>query len=225
MSSGTPSFIRYFAQTDDGPLGKLALEYLRSMLRVAPVRLVSISGGLSGAWHRFENLLMTPMAGDYVNAVCVYPEKWVWTTSVPMTDRPSFPGGDDVLEGHEHPLVVPFEADHPDMPAAPRPVVDGPPGDRHMAIELPDPQPVVEIAERIDELYTPKVRNVLFMGVPPATEQQRAAAVKYQDIIVPTLLIANTVAARWPERSFDAGIVPVPVTAHGRIREAIVGRQ
>lgn len=203
MPSSPPSFIRYFAQTDDSDIGKAALEYLKSMIRISPVRIASLSGGLSGAWHRYQNLLLTPMSGTYVNAVCTHPDRWVWTSSVPMTNAAT---GDDGL------------------PAAPRYVkrpAGEPPG---LDIELPDPQPTTEVAERVEELYTPKVRNVLFMPVAPTNKQQLLAAKKYQDVIAPSLSIAEVVAARWPDQSFAGGIVPVPVRDHARVREAIVGR-
>ncbi len=77
-------FIRYFATTNDTPVGKAALAYLSSLLRIAPVRVVSKSGQLEGQWRRFEQLIMTPMAGTCVSCVCTPPSQWIWEASVPM---------------------------------------------------------------------------------------------------------------------------------------------
>lgn len=188
MPSSPPSFIRYFAQTDESELGKAALEYGKSMLRIAPLRIVSLSGGLIGAWRRYDNLLLTPMAGTYVNAVCTSPDRWVWTSSVPMTDS-----------GVDEPWS-PWDA-------------------------RPDWNPVpakTEVVERVEELYTPSVRNVLFMASMPTSDQQRAAAMKYE-VIISSLRVAQFMVSRWPQNRFEAGIVSTPVSDHTRIRRAIVG--
>ena len=77
-------FIRYFADTSSSPLGNIALDYMRGFMRVAPVRLVSMSGGLDGRWLGYEQLLATPMLGDFINAVCVDPSRWTWTERIPV---------------------------------------------------------------------------------------------------------------------------------------------
>lgn len=87
MSSGLPRFIRYFADTSDTPLGRAALEYCKSLCRIAPVRVVSLSGGFYGPWLRYTELGFTPMDGTYVNAVCCHPSKWVMELSVPMPEQ------------------------------------------------------------------------------------------------------------------------------------------
>lgn len=199
-----PSFIRYFAHTDNSELGKIALEYLRSMVRIAPVRVVSMSGGLVGAWDRLESMLLTPMTGSYVNAVCCHPSRWIWEAVVPMTDAAA-----DICD--------------PDLPAAPHVVVDGSPNDRHVEVEMPAMQPTTEYARGVEELYTPKVRNVLFIGTVQTTDQQHATARKYEAVILPDLARCQTISARWPDLRFDGAVVPVPVLNHARIREAIVG--
>jgi hypothetical protein len=79
-------FIRYFAVTDDSHTGRLAAGYLLSLLRIAPVRVVSKSGGLDGVWRRFEPLIMTPMVGTCVSCVCTHPISWIWESSVPMPE-------------------------------------------------------------------------------------------------------------------------------------------
>lgn len=94
-------FIRYFADTSDSPLGVAALEYMRSMMRVLPVRLVSVSGPLSGRWVGYTQLLITPMLGDFVNCVCCDPSRWTWMEKVPASSRPvdvaELVEGDNVL--------------------------------------------------------------------------------------------------------------------------------
>jgi hypothetical protein len=82
-----PRFIRYLAATDSSPIGMLALGYLSGLLRIAPVRVGSMTGGLSGRWEHYAQLLATPMTEDYVNVVCCAPEQWVWEQRVTMPTR------------------------------------------------------------------------------------------------------------------------------------------
>lgn len=77
-------FIRYFAVTDESPIGLAALEYCKALNRIAPVRVASVSGGLVGPWDDMTELLMTPMAGTFVNAVCTHPSSWRQSLAVPM---------------------------------------------------------------------------------------------------------------------------------------------
>ena len=81
-------YIRYFADTSDSALGSAALEYLRGLIRIAPVRLVTLSGAVAGRWCGYEQLLGTPMFGELINCVCCDPSRWIWRHQVPMTDRP-----------------------------------------------------------------------------------------------------------------------------------------
>ena len=80
-------YIRLLATTDGSAIGALGLEYLKSLLRCAPVRLYSVTGGLSGGWERFSTLLSTPMAGPFVNVVCCAPGRWVWVQTVQMPNK------------------------------------------------------------------------------------------------------------------------------------------
>lgn len=77
-------FIRYFAVTDESPIGLAALEYCKAMVRLAPVRVASVSGGLVGPWEDMAELQLTPMAGAYVSAVCTHPGQWRQQLAVPM---------------------------------------------------------------------------------------------------------------------------------------------
>jgi len=83
----TRRFIRYMAATDSSPIGMLALGYLSGLLRIAPVRVGSMTGGLSGRWEHYAQLLATPMTEDYVNVVCCQPERWAWEQRVTMPTR------------------------------------------------------------------------------------------------------------------------------------------
>lgn len=80
------TLIRYFATTDDSPTGKVALEYLKSLLRIAPVRVGSMTGMMSGAWENYALLLSTPLHARYVNVVCCASSRWTWVQNVPMTN-------------------------------------------------------------------------------------------------------------------------------------------
>jgi hypothetical protein len=83
----TRRFIRYLAATDSSPIGMLALGYLSGFLRIAPVRVGSMTGGMTGRWEHYAQLLATPMDGDFVNVVCCAPERWTWEQRVVMPKR------------------------------------------------------------------------------------------------------------------------------------------
>jgi hypothetical protein len=137
-------FIRYFAVTNDGPIGRAALAYLPSLLRIAPVRVISKSGQLEGAWRRYEALIMTPMTGSCVSCVCTHPSSWVWEQSIPMPSANV--------------------------------------GVQSAATAESTPQ-TGGIARGVVELYTPKVRNVLFVVEPPTTHAQHKTAARYEAVL------------------------------------------
>lgn len=85
-----PGYIRLFADTDGGTASSYAIDYLRSLIRIAPVRLVSVSGPLGPQWGVFERLLETQMVGDMIaNVVCTDPSKWIRRIKIPMpTENP-----------------------------------------------------------------------------------------------------------------------------------------
>lgn len=80
-------FIRYLADTSALPPAGQALEYLQSLLRIAPVRLCSMSAGLSGKWVHYSALLATPMVGPFVNVVCCDPARWKWEQQLAVPQR------------------------------------------------------------------------------------------------------------------------------------------
>jgi hypothetical protein len=73
-------YIRFFATTDDSTIGRAALGYVKALHRIAPVRLISISGGLViGGWRGVAALLGTPMDGPMLlNAWCCDRSRWTW---------------------------------------------------------------------------------------------------------------------------------------------------
>ncbi len=88
-------YIRFFATTDEqSPVSQLALEYLRSLVRIAPVRVIDPArmgpAIHDGAWARYDALFHTPMFGQMVNVVCTAPSRWTWlhTIRAPKTDDP-----------------------------------------------------------------------------------------------------------------------------------------
>ncbi len=95
-------YIRYFADTSHtarSPLSRCALEYLKAMLALrpyVPIRLVSCTSTLDGAWEGCTSLLMTPMQGVLVNAVCCLPSAWTWLQRIPGRTRAEHDGEADV---------------------------------------------------------------------------------------------------------------------------------
>lgn len=87
------TYLRYFATTDDSTTGKLALEYLKAMLRLGPVRVIPRPGGgaLTGCWAPYAQLLSTPISYPFVNVVCCPSEHWTWTQSI-RTEKDTIEG-------------------------------------------------------------------------------------------------------------------------------------
>lgn len=83
--------LRYIATTADSLAGRAALGYLRAIVRIAPVRLVNLSGGLDVHWEPMGNLLVTPMDTPMIaNIVCTDPERWAYRLSIPMPKQDPF---------------------------------------------------------------------------------------------------------------------------------------
>lgn len=79
----TATSIRYFAATDASPLGELAWAFMRRMIRILPVRVASMTGGMAGRWIGYESLAMTIVPpGAFINVVCCDPSRWTWTTRI-----------------------------------------------------------------------------------------------------------------------------------------------
>lgn len=78
--------IRYFARTDNTPIGRAAALFCDALVATGkPVRLLSTyvaelqvdAQGRSGSvWAKHRQLLITPMEGLYVNAVCGDVSDW-----------------------------------------------------------------------------------------------------------------------------------------------------
>lgn len=178
----TPVYLRFFADTSGSRTGQVALEYARSLVRMAPVRLVSVSGALEGGWRALDRLLVTPMAGQMIaNVVCTEPELWVRRLKVPMPKH--------------DPLAATLATG-----------------------ELPGVEPGVEVAERVMELYTEGVRNVLIAVAPAKNKDQAATAARYEMVIAPTT--RTTIVA---DPRVTAVHVPVPVIDHAALRALVRG--
>lgn len=80
-------YIRYLATTDGSPVGLMGLDYLKGLLRISPVRVYSVPGGMTGGWERYSSLLSTPLAGRFVNVVCCAPDRWTWMQTIQMPNK------------------------------------------------------------------------------------------------------------------------------------------
>jgi len=92
-------FIRFFAATDRSPTAELAWAFMRRMMRIKPVRLVSFPGALAGRWIGYEALLVTPQMGTFVNVVCCDPSRWTWINRAVAHKTPLT--GDQLAAGEE----------------------------------------------------------------------------------------------------------------------------
>ena len=151
----TPSWIRMFAQTDGSGIGMAALEYTKSLLRIAPVRELSVNGGLSGPWSGYGRLLTTPMDGPFVSGVCCDSARWTWLQAVPMPSQDLSPSA----------LAASATGADLELPAP-----------------STDPE---ETAKGRCELYTAGVRNILFAVGGPRGKDQATTALRYEGIVVP----------------------------------------
>jgi hypothetical protein len=86
-----PTFIRFFAATDRSQIAELAWNFMRRMIRLRPVRVISMSGGMAGRWVGYETLTATPMIGSYVNVICCDSSRWTWTTHVEAPTKAQSP--------------------------------------------------------------------------------------------------------------------------------------
>lgn len=76
----------------------------------------------------------------------------------------------------------------------------------------------VDITGRV-ELYTTGIRNVLIAAEQPTEMSQLASALKYETIIVPTLLLKET----WQRSGRGVTLVAAPVTDQAGFRDAVLG--
>jgi len=101
-------YIRLWACTDDSALGRIALEYCRSLMFAAPVRVISTSGSFQGEWALYSDLATTPMFGPMVsNVVCCDPARWIWKQRVAM------PSMDFAFDVSDTSRMKPSDADLP----------------------------------------------------------------------------------------------------------------
>jgi hypothetical protein len=118
---GEKPWIRYFACTDDSPVGRVALSYLKALCRVARVRLCPLEVPIGPRWEPYAKLALTPMHGPYVNVVCAARSQWTWTQVVTMPKTENSPAGTaiDTIElytaGVRNVLIAPSEPPEGDL--------------------------------------------------------------------------------------------------------------
>lgn len=152
-------YIRVFASTDGGAVSNVALEYVRSLIRAAPIRLISVSGLLDKSWMIFERLLTTDMSGRMLaNVVITEPQYWVKQLKIPMPKR------NPMAEMIAARSSGQFSSE--ERAQAPRPGS-------------------VEVAESTVELYTAGVRNVIVLASAIRSPVQIKAALRYEAAITP----------------------------------------
>lgn len=192
-----PSFIRCYAATGVSEASRLALGYVKSLLRIAPVRVIPADG--AGIWPGYESLLSTKAAGSYINVVACGPDAWCRTHRIPMPRKP------DPFVGH--PLSSSWTLDQTSRPSS---------------VEKIEPPPPEVMIERVD-YWTAKVRNVLFAAAPPRDQWQLEAARKFDVIVVPS----NHAKYHWGRQMSDLTRVvmiepPASDYGHAAIRAALI---
>ena len=147
-----------YAATGPTDAARLALEYAKALLRIAPVRVIPCDG--AGIWPGYESLLLTQATGTYVNVVACGPDSWT------RTHRYQLPPKTDPVLG---------------MPPSSSWEID--PINRETR-QIPTP-PGEVVVERFD-YWTEGVRNVLFAAAPPRDQWQLATARKFDVVVAPT---------------------------------------
>lgn len=76
-------WIRYFADTSDGAHGQVARAWVSTLLKIAPVVIVTTSPGMpTEKWAVWGPLFRAPLDGPFVNVVCAHPTKWAWNQNL-----------------------------------------------------------------------------------------------------------------------------------------------
>lgn len=118
---GVIPWIRYFACTDDSPVGRVALMYLKALCRISRVRLCPLEVPIGARWEPYARLALTPMSGPYINVVCAARSQWTWTQVVTMPKTEHSPAGTaiDTIELHtagvRNVLIAPAEPPEGDL--------------------------------------------------------------------------------------------------------------
>lgn len=100
------TFIRYTAVTDGSPVGIAALAYYRSLVRILPVQLMSMSGLPSGPWVDVTN--PNGWVGDprdFINCVCTHASQWEVEFSIPMPASDDMHASDAKVDGYARGIV------------------------------------------------------------------------------------------------------------------------
>lgn len=146
-----PAYIRYFATTDNSTVGALALELCKSMLKIAPVRLATMTTVLVDEWLKYAKLTVTPMVGSYVNVVATDPSKWTWLAKVPMPERDAW--ADGPVNGNGNAMGdVEYATERQSLYTA---------GVRNVlyAVVPPRTQPELKVAHKFDVILVPNEEN------------------------------------------------------------------
>lgn len=190
--------LRVWATTDGSEAGRIALEYVKSLMRIGEVRIIPSQG--AGIWPGYERLLNTPLAGPFVNVVICPPDQWV------RLIRVTVPAKADPVVGEA--LSSSWEIEH-------TPHTRGAGGN-----VLQKDLPVAETITDRTELWTINVRNVLFALGQPRDQFQLASAKKYDALIVPSERSAHV----WRSvHGAKPGVIEVPVANHDMMQGAVFG--
>lgn len=88
-------FLRYFACTDESPLGYTAAKYCDALVdtglpvRLVPTRVAELQQGPQESpslWERHRGLLVTPMDGKFINLVCAEVADWARCYTLGVTN-------------------------------------------------------------------------------------------------------------------------------------------
>ena len=117
-------FIRYFADTTDGAHGQFARSYIRTLIKIAPTRIVTTTPGVfPPKWFPWSPLFNSPAAPDdaFINVVCCHPTRWAWNQNIGTQFRDGKPS--ETMVVHDDACAMLWE-----MAGVRRPHVIGPDG-------------------------------------------------------------------------------------------------
>lgn len=101
-------YLRYFAETHLGPTGLVGLEFMRSLIRIAPVRLVSLTVQFEGPWSVFgRSVGAPPPEAMQANIVCADPSHWARPITIRMATSMDNTAGAPEFMSNVIELVVP----------------------------------------------------------------------------------------------------------------------
>lgn len=201
-------YIRLLAATDRSPVAVFALGYARSLMAIAPVRVVSLTGGFTGAWAPYADLMATPMVGVMINCVCAPPEKWTWR------QRIAAPTKEDHIELERIARIVDGEIPRDGIISHFSRAVAA----RQIPPESATPPKVASevITGRVG-LHTAKAhRNVMFVCSLPVDRHQTDELLKFECRITPVAAFRDAIAG--------SVLIPLPVADPPAFRDLVIGQ-